>query len=423
MIVLFAIFCLAASPAYPQSMLTLDDLQSLALSNNAKMKTAENNLQMAHEERKKAVANYFPVVSATGTAFQADKGMAALSLAQGMEVSMLKNGIAGAVTAVQPLFAGGVIANGNRLAKIGVEISREEREQAEDEVLLSVERQFWQIVSLQEKLNTALATDTLLESLCDDVEAAVSAGVRNRNDLLQIQLKRNSIKTDCMNARNGISIGKMALAQCAGLENANFELSYTMRFDTILVASPDSLYVPPQSALAQTTEYRLLEKGVEAEKVKTRLALGKNLPKIGVGAGYVYHDFLDTGRSFGIVFASVSIPISGWWGGSHEIKKQKLGLKNAENQMTDMEQKLLIKMQQSWNDLQNAYEQMGIAVMSIGQAKENLRLQADYYRAGTCTMSDLLEAQSLYQQSRDKYVESYAGYEIKKREYLQATGR
>lgn len=38
-------------------------------------------------------------------------------------------------------------------------------------------------------------------------------------------------------------------------------------------------------------------------------------------------------------------------------------------------------------------------------------------------MSDLLEAQTLYQQSRDKYVESYARYEVKKREYLQATGR
>lgn len=38
-------------------------------------------------------------------------------------------------------------------------------------------------------------------------------------------------------------------------------------------------------------------------------------------------------------------------------------------------------------------------------------------------MSDLLEAQSLYQQSRDRYVESHATYEVKKREYLQATGR
>ena len=60
---------------------------------------------------------------------------------------------------------------------------------------------------------------------------------------------------------------------------------------------------------------------------------------------------------------------------------------------------------------------------SIEQATENLRLNTDHYKAGTCTMNDLLDAQTLFQQSKDRYVESYARYEVKKCEYLQATGR
>lgn len=47
----------------------------------------------------------------------------------------------------------------------------------------------------------------------------------------------------------------------------------------------------------------------------------------------------------------------------------------------------------------------------------------DYYQAGTVTINDLLDAQTLYQQSHDQFVEAFAQYEIKKREYLQATGR
>ena len=35
----------------------------------------------------------------------------------------------------------------------------------------------------------------------------------------------------------------------------------------------------------------------------------------------------------------------------------------------------------------------------------------------------MLDAQTLYQQSLDKYVEAFANYELKKREYLLATGR
>ena len=122
-------------------------------------------------------------------------------------------------------------------------------------------------------------------------------------------------------------------------------------------------------------------------------------------------------------FATVSIPLSGWWEGSHDMKRARLAVRNNENSLRDGSELLIINMQNTWNAMTDAYKQVQIAIESIGQATENLRLQTDYYHAGTCTMSDLLEAQTLYQQSRDRYVESYAQYEVKKREYLQATGR
>ena len=83
----------------------------------------------------------------------------------------------------------------------------------------------------------------------------------------------------------------------------------------------------------------------------------------------------------------------------------------------------MIRMQKTKIDLSNAYQQALIARNSIEQSAENLRLNEEYYKAGTTSMSDLLEAQQLYQQSRDKYAEAYSKYEISKTEYLQATGR
>ena len=71
----------------------------------------------------------------------------------------------------------------------------------------------------------------------------------------------------------------------------------------------------------------------------------------------------------------------------------------------------------------NAYQQAILAKKSIEQAAENLRLNENYYKAGISTMSDLLEAQTLFQQSKDRYSEAYSTYEIKKTEYLISTGR
>lgn len=87
-------------------------------------------------------------------------------------------------------------------------------------------------------------------------------------------------------------------------------------------------------------------------------------------------------------FAAVHVPISGWWGGSHAIKKKKLALDDA-----------------------------------IAQAEENLRLHRDYYRVGTTTMTDLLLAEEQYQQACDRYTDAYASLQTKMLECRQATGQ
>lgn len=410
-------------PAYGQTKTyTLEECRTLALSQNASIKNTRNNMEAARQIRQEAFTAYFPTVSAAGTGFNADKGMAQMTLVPGMEMSLLKNGIAGAVTATQPIFAGGQIVNGNRLAKVGEKVSKLQMEQSENEVGLTTEQYFWQVVTLQEKLKTVQAVDTMLQRLCREVETAVDVGLVTRNDLLQVQLKRNEAESTRIVLENGIAISKMLLAQYIGIEDADFTLSADIRIGT-LPEYPANLYRAPTASLALTPEYRLLQENVEANKLKQKIEVGKNLPTVGIGAGYVYHDLMDNDRAFGMVFATVSVPISGWWGGSHAIKRQRLQVRNAENDLTDKSQMLIIRMQKAWRDVEDAYRQLSIANKSIDQSEENLRLNDQYYRAGTTRMSDLLQAQSLYQQSRDRYVDAYSAYRIKTTEYLQATGR
>ena len=124
-----------------------------------------------------------------------------------------------------------------------------------------------------------------------------------------------------------------------------------------------------------------------------------------------------------MVFATVSVPISDWWGGSHAIKRKKLEQQQAREQLADNAELLKIKMQSAWNSVEESYQQLLLAQRSIEQAEENLRLNRDYYNAGMTKMSDLLEAQMLYQQSCDKRTDAFADYQNKLLEYRQATGQ
>ena len=422
---------------------TLEQIKDSALHNNFALRSAKYDVEAAQQQRKEAFTKYFPNVSGTGLWFNANKGMAQMdidpsgmispeigaTLAQMLpiealaalnnpiSISMMKNGTIGSLMAVQPVFAGGQIINGNKLAKVGEEVSRLQLQLSENEVEKTAEQYFWQLASLQEKMKTIDAVDTLLRDIYKDVDVAVRAGVAMRNDLLQVQLRQNDIESQRLKLQNGISIVKLLLSQYCGLRDT----SYIITFQTSL---PEKFNDSCLMFNVNTTpEYQLLDKQVEAANLQKKLAVGKNLPTVAVGAGYNYHNLLERDHSFGMVFATVSVPISEWWGGSHAVKRRKIAYQQAQEQLADNAELLEIRMQNARNKVEEAYQQLQLAQRSIEQAEENLRLNRDYYRAGTSRMSDLLEAQLLYQQACDKHTDAFAEYQNKLLEYRQSIGQ
>jgi outer membrane protein TolC len=426
---------------------TLQQLKDSALHNNIAIRNAKHSIDAAQQQRKEAFTKYFPNISGTGLWFNANKGMAqteinlsenispelGMTLAQSLppealaalgspiSVSMMKNGTIGSLMAVQPVFAGGQIINGNKLAKVGEDVSRLQLQLSENEVEKQTEQYYWQLVSLQEKMTTIEAVQALLADISKDVDVAVRAGVAMRNDLLQVQLRQNEVESQKLKVHNGISIVRLLLTQYCGLRDTSFVIDQLPL--TIDHYDGEENVQCSVFNVQSTTEYQLLNKQVEATKLQKKMEIGKTLPTLGVGAGYNYHNLLDNNHSFAMVFATVSVPISDWWGGSHAIKRKKIEQQKAEEQLADNSELLKIRMQNAWNNVEESRQQLQIAQRSIEQAEENLRLNRDFYKAGTSKMSDLLEAQLLYQQSLDRRTDAYADYQNKLLEYHQATGQ
>ena len=422
---------------------TLEQIKDSALRNNIAIRSARFNIEAAQQQRREAFTKYFPNVSGTGLWFNANQGMAQTTLnfseslspemgavlAQALppealaalgnpvSISMMKNGTIGALMAVQPVFAGGQIINGNKLAKVGEDVSRLQLQLSENEVEKTVEQYFWQLASMQEKMKTIDAVDTLLAGIHNDVDVAVRAGLALPNDLLQVQLRQNDIESQRLKLQNGISIVRLLLSQYCGLTNSQFTIDnsqFTIHNSQLSIVN---------CQLESLPEYQLLGKQVEAANLQKKLAVGQNLPSVAVGAGYNYHNLLDNNTTFGMVFATVSVPISDWWSGSHAIKRRKIEHQKAVEQLEDNARLLEIRMLNARNGVEESYQQLLLAQRSIGQAEENLRLNRNYYKAGVSKMSDLLEAQMLYQQSCDKRTDAFADYQIKLLEYRQAIGQ
>ena len=405
-----------------QQTYTLEQCKEMALKNNAKSKNSRLDIQGAEQTKKEVFTKYFPTVELSGFGFKAKDPVLSADMGE-KPLELLEDGIGAAAVLTQPVFTGGKIVYGNKLAELGVEVGKLQVRLNDNDMLLSTEQLYWQLVSLYEKQKTLDALEKQLNTLLKDVQVSYDAGLITLNDVLQVRLKLNDLKSKRINLNNGINLNKMALCQKTGIDIDTYQQFEIEKPNVNEIASPADIYVNHREALLNRAENTLFDKNIQASKLQTRIKRADYLPTVAVGAAYYKQNFMYSWDGNGAVFVSVSIPLSGYWGGSHAVKRQRINEQIAYNNKADGQEQLLLQMQQVKNELDNAYKQILIARESIEQAGENLRLNNDYYKMGTVSLTDVLDAQSFLQQNRDNYVDAYSYYQQKRRMYLVVTGR
>ena len=442
------IFSISAS--FAADVYTLDDCLRIARENNATLKSAKVNRQMAEETEGSAFPAYFPKVFAGGFAFISNDFLVKqkMDLSKEMEsvgqqvaptlvqagidpsllsglpttfnMGMVDKGIIGHLTLIQPIFVGGQIYNGNQLAKIGTRAAKLQEALAESEIRKNTETYYWLIVSLKEKLKTLAEAEKQVEAIYSDVQVAVEAGVAVKNDLLRVELEKKKLLSNRLKLENGISVAKLMLARQMNRDNADFDLAEA---DLSQVTPPESYAISADDGVERRAESKLLAISREAAEKERSMERGKVLPTLAVGASLLYQNLLDDDAVNGVLFASLTVPISDWWSNSYSTAK--LDLKAQKAAIDEVENKNLIKVDidAKWNTLNESFKQIEISRDAIAQAEENLRIQREFYNAGTATLSNLLEAETLRQQAADSYTEAVTGYYTAVCAYLTATGR
>ncbi|MDP4197904.1 MAG: TolC family protein, partial [Bacteroidota bacterium] len=126
--------------------LSLEESKELAFRNNYSAKNSRLEIEASRQVKKSVFTNFFPGISAGGAAFRANENMMEIkteggnlpvydgnpinlftptqfAYLPGSTMGLLKKGTFGAVNAVQPVFMGGRIYNGYKLAGVGEEVS------------------------------------------------------------------------------------------------------------------------------------------------------------------------------------------------------------------------------------------------------------------------------------------------------------
>ncbi len=425
--------------------LSLGQCLELARQNNRTLQNAALEIQMATEQRKEAYTKYFPDIQANVLAFRAFEDMVKGDGTIPMEIAAINPDLAAYVGApfsygefnraytvslslVQPLYAGGQIRAGNRLARIGQEAVALQLKMKEKEVLQKVTECYWQIATVKYNLSTIEAAEKQVDAVYNLVNQYVNAGVTTKNDLLKVRLRQQELASNRLKLENAEHVLLLLLAQQIGMAGQQIDINA----ESLQPQNPAEVCVATEEAVAAREEMALIQKQVEAQEWQVKLERGKYLPTVAVGMmGYNaglggFSDnvkkYLDTNMSNGLVFGTVNVPIMSWWGGRHAIRRTQMKLQQAQNDVQDAREQLAVDVESAWSQLTEAYKQIEIAQVSVEEAAENLRMSTDQYNAGTETLSDLLDAETLNRQARNQLSEAMAAYQIRLADYRRKTG-
>ena len=153
-------------PINAQKIYTLKECRDLAMQNNIKIRDARLGVSQALETEKNAFSKYLPNVTAGAVYFHSNDYMvkkdfslsaeeqgklgtvvsqlglnsaALAALPSSYSFNMLKHGTMAQVMAMEPIYAGGQITAGNKLAKLQTQVKKLQIRQSEDEIISSTE--------------------------------------------------------------------------------------------------------------------------------------------------------------------------------------------------------------------------------------------------------------------------------------------
>lgn len=409
--------------------LSMEQCRDMALTTSEELKQADNRLRQAELDDKIAATARLPKIegSATGAYVLPDIEMT------GMELAMRGTYMAG-LTLTQPIYTGGKISAGRQMARLGRQIADQQLRMTRMDVLVDADNAYWSYIAVRRKVRMLESYSTQMDTIYKQTSSAVAAGMAIENDLLRIEAKRTEIEYQLQRARNGADLCRMALCNVIG---APLDTAIEPTDTTFNIESPTAMSLD----IARRPEVGLLEKQIDVNMQRIRDARSEMLPTVGLSAGYSYYGniklkgFADMGNGttvpytqefrdgIGIAMLAVKIPIFHWGESRKKMHKARYELDNSQLELQRNMRLMSIEALQAVQNVEDGYRMIHTAESGLRQAEENLRVMRNRYAAAMSPLTDLLDAQSQWQQAQSNLIEAQTQYMIYRTDYLRATGQ
>ena len=422
-----------------QGVLSLEDCRRLAIENNKKLKIADEDVKASEAQKAEAFTKYLPSIDAMGVYLRNQKEINLLSddaylpvgsigsdgkpvmvngqyvpkdyallPKEAMTVDERNLGIV-QVGLTQPIYMGGKIRAYNQIAGLSEQLAKSKRSQELQNVILSTDEAYWQIVSLVNRKKLADKYVETLTKFVHDVELMYTTGVATKADVLSVRVKLNEGEMVQTKVDNGLSLSRMLLNQICGLPT-----------DTIVmlkeeVADTDVEEVPAESlerVYSRRPEVTSLQLATDIYKKKEKIALSEYLPTIALTANYLsstpsFFDGVST-KFDGMWSVGVGIkaPIFHWGASRKSLRSAKAQTNAMNYKLQEAKEQIELQVNQSEFKMKEVTKKLAMARKNLERAEENLKFANLGFKEGTIPVLNVLEAQTAWLTANSELIDT-----------------
>ena len=382
-----------------QQMLTKEEAVKLALDNNYDIKIANNNVQVAENNKSVLNSGYLPTVTGTaGATYNLDNTEAEFSngnstVLNGAESSRYNAGVSLNYTIFDGL---GRHYNYKRL-KEQYQLSELQARETIENTIVQLFSVYYNVAQLSENLETLDQTLLVTKDRLVRAEYQFDYGQNTKLEVLNAEVDINTDSINIINTKQDLKIAKRDLKLVLG-ETFTEDFNVETEVDFLLQFKKDSLFKKAKQrnvALLQT------EKNIAISQLDIKSGKSAYLPTLGLTGSYGWNKNNNNAASF--VTVSTNTGLSGalnlsWnlFDGGATVTRVRNAKVNLETQQLQKEN-ILLSIQRdfdnAWDDYMNKLEIYNIQEKNIITAQNNFDRTQEKFKIGQVNSIEFRQAQ------------------------------
>lgn len=273
--------------------------------------------------------------------------------------------------------------------KLSTQAAQHDLQATRDQVVEGVKEAYYSLLSAEQSIKVASEKVEQFKKHLAYARGLYSVGSKSRMEVTKAEVDVSNAQVDLIKAENGVRFYRLSLNNAMGLLNAP---AYTIKEDLSSEIPNLTFERALETAYKNRADLLALEKQKESTEQSIKATFRAHYPILSANANYMYvgtESPLDSGWTAAL---TMSVPIFSGFVTSHKVAEYQANLKTINARIKEMKQKIALEIKQGFLALRESDERRLSTEVVVRQAKENLNLANERYKAGLVISFEVADA-------------------------------